>query len=131
MAGMNLENCFIDEQANYNYEIKTPEGEYLASARSLSVLDTGAINQEAFKLARNPDGSIIVDKGGLPSYDINVHVWTVQTIKHALTKWRWQNREISTENIALLPEDIRNHLFKEIRKHEGFFENNKEAIEKN
>lgn len=130
MAGSKLDNCFIDELANYDYEIKTEDGEYIANAKSLSVLDNSFIQKNAFTLARNEDGSIFLDSNKMPVYDINVHAWVLYTIKQAVTKWRWQ-RDISIDNIALLPEAVRSRMFTEIRKHEGFFESNKEAIEKN
>lgn len=130
MAGSKLDNCFIDELTNYDYEIKSEDGEYIASAKSLSVLDNSFIQKNAFSLARNDDGSIFMDSKNMPVYDINVHLWMLHTIQRALTKWRWQ-RDITIDNIALLPEDVRTLIFKEIRTHEGFFESNKEAIEKN
>jgi len=130
MAKNKLDNCFIDELENYNYEIKTANDEYLASAKSLSLLDTSVIQKQSFSIVRDENGSILLDAKGRPAYDINVNMWEIYTIKQALTKWRW-DREITVETIALLPADVRNNIFREIRRHEGFFEVNREAIEKN
>lgn len=124
-----IDNCFIDEQANYEYDI-TIDGEYLATAKSLSAIDSGYIQQHSFTIARNEDGSICLDKKGNPLYDIHLYQWQLHTIERALVKWRWK-REITLENIALLPEKILNHIFFAIRQHEESYTKNKEAIEKN
>jgi len=125
-----IDNCFIDELENYNYDINDESGKYLASAKTQSQLDISAIQKAAFTLVRNDDGSPFTDPSGMPVFDIDVHIWELQTIHKSLTKWKW-DRDITIENISKLPKKIIHHLFREIRKHEGFFESNQEGIVKN
>lgn len=129
---MNIDNCFIDELSNYNYDIMTPDGlDLICTAKSMSVLDTSAIQKHSFSIARNEDGSVYLDKSGMPVYDINVMLWELFTIKQALVKWRWKDKDITLENIAKLSDDVRHHIFSAIRRHEGYYESQKEAIAKN
>lgn len=114
--------CFIDESILYTYDIYM-DGELLAKGHTMSAKDRSAIERNAMTKSFN-------SKEGEMNIDIDSHAFKSHTILQALTSWELP-RKLNLENISLLSEPVRDHLFQAIQEHENSLAEIIEDTEKN
>ena len=114
--------CFIDESSLYTYDIYLDD-KLLAKGHTMSAKDRAAIERNAMTKSFN-------SKEGEMNIDINSHALKSHTILQALTSWELP-RKLNLENIGLLSEPVRDHLFQAIQEHENSLSEVIEDTEKN
>ena len=117
-----FKGCFIDESSLYTYDIYL-DGELLAKGHTMSAKDRSAIERNAMTKSFN-------SKEGEMNIDIDSHALKSYTILQALTSWELP-RKLNLENIGLLSEPVRDHLFQAIQEHENSLAEVIEDTEKN
>ena len=117
-----FKGCFIDESSLYTYDIYL-DGELLAKGHTMSAKDRSAIERNAMTKSFN-------SREGEMNIDIDSHAFKSHTIMQALTSWELP-RKLNLENIGLLSETVRDHLFQAIQEHENSLAEIIEDTEKN
>jgi len=117
-----FKGCFIDESSLYTYDIYM-DNDLIAKGHTMSAKDRSAIERNAMTKSFN-------SKEGEMNIDINSHALKSHTILQALTSWELP-RKLNLENISLLSEPVRDHLFQAIQEHENSLEEIVEDTEKN
>jgi hypothetical protein len=116
-----FKGCFIDEQPDYHYDILI-DGEKFATAKTLSVRDQGRIAKLNKQTLVN--GELVSD----PNSD---SMETLITMVHiALVSWE-ADRELTADNIAMLPIEFLTAIVGQINEHQGLNEKIVEDAEKN
>lgn len=115
-----FKGCFIDEGSLYTYDIYYQD-ELLAKAKTMSAKDRSAIERASMTKAFR-DGQMEID--------IDTHSMKTHTILRAVTSWEL-GRAITEDNISMLSEAIRDHLFTTIQDHETKLAEVVEDTEKN
>lgn len=114
--------CFIDESSLYTYDIYM-DNDLIAKGHTMSAKDRSAIERNAMTKSFN-------SKEGEMNIDIDSHALKSHTILQALTSWELP-RKLNLENISLLSEPVRDHLFQAIQEHENSLAEIVEDTEKN
>ena len=117
-----FKGCFIDESSLYTYDIYM-DNDLIAKGHTMSAKDRSAIERNAMTKSFN-------SKEGEMNIDINSHALKSHTILQALTSWELP-RKLNLENISLLSEPVRDHLFQAIQEHENSLAEIIEDTEKN
>ena len=117
-----FKGCFIDESSLYTYDIYM-DNDLIAKGHTMSAKDRSAIERNAMTKSFN-------SKEGEMNIDINSHALKSHTILQALTSWELP-RKLNLENISMLSEPVRDHLFQAIQEHENSLEEIVEDTEKN
>jgi len=117
-----FKGCFIDESSLYTYDIYM-DNDLIAKGHTMSAKDRSAIERNAMTKSFN-------SKEGEMNIDINSHALKSHTILQALTSWELP-RKLNLENISLLSEPVRDHLFQAIQEHENSLAEVIEDTEKN
>jgi len=117
-----FKGCFIDESSLYTYDIYM-DNDLIAKGHTMSAKDRSAIERNAMTKSFN-------SKEGEMNIDINSHALKSHTILQALTSWELP-RKLNLENISLLSEPVRDHLFQAIQEHENSLAEIVEDTEKN
>lgn len=117
-----FKGCFIDESSLYTYDIYM-DNDLIAKGHTMSAKDRSAIERNAMTKSFN-------SKDGEMNIDIDSHALKSHTILQALTSWELP-RKLNLENISLLSEPVRDHLFQAIQEHENSLAEIVEDTEKN
>jgi hypothetical protein len=117
-----FKGCFIDESSLYTYDIYM-DNDLIAKGHTMSAKDRSAIERNAMTKSFN-------SKEGEMNIDIDSHALKSHTILQALTSWELP-RKLNLENISLLSEPVRDHLFQAIQEHENSLAEIVEDTEKN
>lgn len=117
-----FKGCFIDESSLYTYDIYM-DNDLIAKGHTMSAKDRSAIERNAMTKSFN-------SKEGEMNIDIDSHALKSHTILQGLTSWELP-RKLNLENISLLSEPVRDHLFQAIQEHENSLAESVEDTEKN
>lgn len=117
-----FKGCFIDESSLYTYDIYM-DNDLIAKGHTMSAKDRSAIERNAMTKSFN-------SKEGEMNIDIDSHALKSHTILQGLTSWELP-RKLNLENISLLSEPVRDHLFQAIQEHENSLADVVEDTEKN
>lgn len=117
-----FKGCFIDESSLYTYDIYM-DNDLIAKGHTMSAKDRSAIERNAMTKSFN-------SKEGEMNIDIDSHALKSHTILQALTSWELP-RKLNLENISMLSEPVRDHLFQAIQEHENSLAEIVEDTEKN
>jgi len=115
-----IKNCFMDEQPNFIKEVKV-DGEKIAVIKALSRNDRAEIEEKS-ATKELKDGEIVVK--------FNFQKMQIVRMKCALKSWEL-DRDITIENIGLLPDKYFDAIDTAIQKMEADWNANKEGISKN
>lgn len=116
-----LENCFIDENINFNYSIEDKNGTWIADVHALTPKDMSYIKSKSFNTK-------IVD--GSPEVDIDYFLYNIALITTSVDKWVF-DREITFSNVNLLNAEYRELIANKILATDEIFTKNQDAIKSN
>ncbi len=117
-----LQNCFIDEYTNFQFDIKDEDGNLVATAHSLSPKDWSFIKKKAYGKTEIIDGQVNID--------IDPYLMNVAMITTSLDSWEF-DRKITFDNVNLLSQKYRDILYEAINIHNEKFTDQGDAISGN